>query len=85
MDESFSVEVEEKRVISKSWFSGISIVYCGMPSEKNFSIAYIESSGNVGFAMNLYFPSGQSKTKIKNTEFMVLSVSSERIALRQIK
>jgi len=76
------IKVGEKANVKTGWLSKIGFVYCGMPSEKTFSINYHESSGNQGFAMNLYYPRNVGVITLKTKEIQILNVTQEKLTLR---
>ena len=85
MEEAITIQVGEKKTIRPGFLSWFGIIYCGMPNENTFSISHMENAGNQGYALNVYYPKSMSKIKIKNIEFNVVSVTPEKITLRQIK
>ena len=85
MEEAITISVGEKKTLRPSFMKWVGIVYCGMPNEDTFSLSYMETTGYQGYALNIYYPKNMSKIKIKDIEFNVLSVTPEKITLRQIK
>lgn len=83
MEEAITIQTGEKKVIKLNFFNSFGIVYCGMPNEKTFSLSYLESAGYQGYGLNLYYPKGMSRIRIKNIEFNVLSVTPESIRIQK--
>ncbi|MFH1835237.1 MAG: hypothetical protein ABH851_03505 [Methanobacteriota archaeon] len=82
MSNEIVLKVGEKANVKTGWLSKIGFVYCGMPSEKTFSISYHESSGYQGFAMNLYYPTSVGEIRLRGKQILVLNVSQEKLTLR---
>ena len=85
MEEAITISVGEKKTLRPSLVKWIGLVYCGMPNENTFSLSYMETTGYQGYALNVYYPKSMSRIKINNLEFNVLSVTSEKITIQQIK
>ena len=85
MEEAITISVGEKKTLRLGFMRSMGLVYCGMPNEDTFSLSYMETTGYQGYALNIYYPKSMSKIKIKNIEFNVMSVTSEKITLQQIK
>ena len=85
MEEAIVISVGEKKTLKLGFMKSIGLVYCGMPNEDTFSLSYMETTGYQGYALNVYYPKSMSKIKIKDIEFNVVSLTPEKITLRQIK
>jgi hypothetical protein len=83
--DQFTVLVGEKKNIKLGFLSFHGFVYCGMPNENTFSVAYKENSGYQGYAMNLYFPKSAKEIIINKTRFRVLEVSPEKLTLEMME
>jgi len=85
MEEAVVISVGEKKTLKLGFMKSMGLVYCGMPNEDTFSLSYMETTGYQGYALNIYYPKSMSRIKIKNIEFNVVSVTSEKITIQQIK
>ncbi len=85
MEEAVVISVGEKKTLKLGFIRSMGLVYCGMPNEDTFSLSYMETTGYQGYALNIYYPKSMSRIKIKNIEFNVVSVTSEKITIQQIK
>lgn len=83
--EHITLKIGEKKTFKKSFFSGAALVYCGMPTEKTFSLGLREVSGYQGFGLNLYFKTGDHTISVKGVKLHVVKVNSEEIVLGRVE
>ena len=83
--EQFTIKVGEKKNINLGFLSFYGFVYCGMPDDNTFSIAYKENAGYQGYAVNLYFPKSTKELTAGKGRFRVLEVNAEKITVEVIE
>ncbi len=84
MHEKIVLAVGERTKVKTSFLGSFNIIYCGMPAENIFSIALRESSGNQGYAMNLYYPKNIRTIRVKGSEFTVFDVTPEMLTMEMV-
>lgn len=84
MEDHIEINVGEKAKVKISFLFNLNIIYCGMPGKDVFSISCMESTGNHGFGMNLFFQKNQKQIRIRDYEFRVLEVTPVRILLQRL-
>ena len=84
MYEKIVLGIGQKKKIKSGFLTSFSIIYCGMPNKDVFSVCLKESTGNQGFAMNLYYPKGSRTIKINDAEFTVFDVTPEMLTLQEV-
>ncbi len=84
MYEKIVLGIGQKRKIKTGFLTSFSIIYSGMPSNEVFSICLKESSGNQGYAMNLYYPKSSRTIRVGDAEFTVFDVTPEMLTLQEV-
>ena len=74
---------ESKRI--GSLFTGITIIYCGMPTDKSFSLGLKESAGHRGYSFNLYFSTKNKRITIKNKNLNIIKVTPDEFVVEELQ
>ena len=83
--QQITIKAGEKKTIKKSFFYYITIIYCGMPNENTFSLAYMESQDYRGYGLNIFYEKSKKQITLQKTQFRVISVNPELIILQMIE
>lgn len=85
MHEKIVIALGDNRKIKSGFLESFNIYYCGMPSHDVFSVALRVSSGNQGYAMNLFYPKNARNIRVQGIEFTVFDVTPEMITLERLE
>jgi len=80
-----SFKIGEKNRVKSSFFMSMNLVYCGMPTDKTFSLGLREGAGYQGYGLNLYFPINSHTINIGNIKFQIIKVTPEELILEQME
>ena len=60
-----TIKIGDKKTFKKSFLRGLTILYCGMPTDKTFCLGLRECSGYQGYSWNLHFKLSEGTITIK--------------------
>ena len=84
MYEKIRLAIGQKRKMKTGFLTSFTIIYCGMPNRDVFSVCLKESSGNQGYAMNLYYPKSSRTIRVGDAEFTVFDVTPEELTVQEV-
>lgn len=85
MENEIIIEVGEKRTLTLGFLQFTKLLYCGMPNENTFSMAYMETMGYQGYGLNIFYPKNKHEITIGKHKFRVNNVREDRINLTHLK
>ena len=85
MVERLILKIGETKRFRRGIFTGVSLMYCGMPDEKTFCLGIKQASGYRGYGLNLYFPIERQMIEIKEIKLNIVHVKPDQITVERIQ